>query len=463
MTSDLVVLGGGPAGYSCALRAADLGLSVTLVEADKVGDTCLHRGCVPTRAMLHAASLAHDAGAPAARWGIRATIDDIDVAQLLATRDDVVARNHKAVQGHLGAARVSVVEGYGTFVGRRTVVVGDERIEATRAVVLATGSAPRVLPDLPRDGIRVLTSDDAFALDRVPASALVLGGGAIGAEFSQIWNALGSDVTIVEIEDRLVPMEDADVGHELARALKRRGITVHVGTRLIDADARDDAIEVTLDTPSGLTKVSAEVLLLAIGRDPASRDLGYHRAGVETERGFVVPRDWSTLETHSQGIYAVGDLVPPPSHARAHVAYAEGMLVAERIAGETGRRGIDYTGVPRVTHGLTETACVGLSEDEARAVAGDVDTMKMPVTGVAKGLMVGDMGMAKVVAARDGNVLGIHLVGPSVTELIGEASAITNFEASPLDVAELVHAHPTLSETVAELSMALAGRPLHRR
>jgi dihydrolipoamide dehydrogenase len=443
------------------LRAADLGLSVVLIEADKVGGTCLHRGCVPTRAMLHAASLAYDAGAPAERWGIHTTVD-IDFKALLARRDDVVERNHRAVQSHLGHANVTVVDGYGRLAGRRSVVVDEQRYEATRGMVLATGSVPRLLPDIAHDGVRVLTSDDAFALERVPASAIVLGGGAVGAEFSQIWNALGSDVTIVEIEDRLVPMEDADVGHELARALQRRGIKVHVGSHLIDAAMLEDALEVTLDTPSGLKKLTAEVLLLAIGRDAASADVGFLEAGVETTRGFVTPRDWFTLETHSRGIYAVGDLLPPPSQARAHVAYAEGMLAAERVAGTGARSGIDYTGVPRVTHGLTETACVGLSEEAARQTAEEVQTMKMPMAGVAKGLMLGEMGMAKVVAAG-GNVLGVHLVGPHVTELIGEATAITNFEASPLDVARLVHAHPTLSETVAELSMALAGRPLHRR
>ena len=461
-TYDVVVLGGGPAGYACALRVADLGLRAAVVEADDVGGTCLHRGCVPTRAMLHAASLADSAGKPAERWGIKTTFDGVDMQKLLHTRDDVVHRNARAVERHLGQAGIDLIRGKGWMTGPRTVQVEGELLIATRALVIATGSHPRPLRHAEADGTFVLTSDQALALERVPSSAIIVGGGAVGCELSQVWRALGAEVTILEIGPHLVPFEDFSVGESLSRALRRRGIQVHAGAQLTHVEVSDGQINATFEVAGRTMTASAEVLLGAIGRNPSTNGIGCDQAGVVLDDGYVKPRGWSTLETSAEGVYAIGDVLPLPSPARAHVAFAEGMLAAAAIAGTPGAP-LDYRGIPRITHGLAETACVGLSEDEARAEFGDVEVATMPLGGVAKGLIVGEAGMAKVVAAKDGAILGVHLVGPNVAELIGEATAVTNFEASPLEAASVVHAHPTLSEALAELYLSLGGTPLHHR
>ena len=460
--TDVVILGGGPAGYSCALRCADLGLRVALVERDEVGGTCLHRGCVPTRAMLHAASLADAAGKPSERWGLESSFNGVDVARLKATRDEVVARNVRSIRHHLDAAQVQLINSGGRLLDARTVIVDDVRVEATRALVLAMGSTPRSLVGMQPDGKRILTSDQALALDRMPKSAIVVGGGAVGCEFSQVWAAFGTQVTMLEIEAHLVPFEDADVGHALARALRRRGIRVHGGAELEGVEVSDDSVVARFTAGKKDHRVSAEVLLLAVGRDPATGGLGLEEAGVALEDGYVALRDWSSLETTVGGVHAVGDLLPPPSLARAHVAFAEGLLVADAISGETVR-GIDYKGVPRVTHGIIETACVGLSEDEARAAMDEVEVRSMPLGGVAKGLMLAEPGLVKVIAEKQGPILGIHMVGPHASESVGEAVALTGYGATPAEAAALVHAHPTLSEALMELNLALAGRPLHQR
>lgn len=456
----MVVVGGGPAGYACALRVADHGMSVALVEADKVGGTCLHRGCVPTRAMLQAAAIAATIGAPASRWGIHATLDSLDMTQVLATRDEVVDRNHRAVQGHL-AGRVETLRGRGRLADTRTVVIEGDRVEAKKAVVLAMGSVPRRFAAIEPDGERVLTSDQAMRLDRVPGSALILGGGAIGAEFSQIWAAFGSEVTIIERGPRLLPFEDEAVGTALARALRRHGINSLVSAHTQQVTVDDDAVHVQLRLGDKISTRSADVLLLAAGRDPATEDAGLYTAGIELSEGYV-PVDWNGLETDARGVYAVGDLLPAPSQARAHVAYAEGMLAAEHIAGRPTTE-IDYVNVPRITHGIIETACVGMSELEARAEGIEVETSSAPMAAVAKGLMLGEPGMTKVVAERGGSVLGVHIVGPNASETIAEAAAIVNYEASAAEAADLVRPHPTLAESAQELYLAMAGRPLHHR
>lgn len=456
-----MVIGGGPAGYACALRVADHGLSVALVEADKLGGTCLHRGCIPTRAMLQAASFADAVGAPAKRWGIHATIERVEMAQVLATRDEVVDRNHRAVRSHLAGARIDILRGRGRLADTRTVVIEGDRVDAKSAIVLAMGSVPRRFAAIEPDGERILTSDQAMGLAEVPRSALILGGVAVGCEFSQVWRAFGSEVTIIERGPRLVPFEDAAVGEALGRALRRRGIhsLVSAHTKVIGAD--ENGVTVELRVGDRITTRSADVLLLAAGRDPATSDAGLYTAGIELKDGYV-PVDWSNLQTDAAGVYAVGDLLPPPSQARAHVAYAEGMLAADHIAGRP-TTGIDYVNVPRVTHGLIESACVGMTELQAREEGFDVDARWAPIGSVAKGLMVGEPGMTKIVAHRRGPVLGVHMVGPNAAELIGEAAAMVNYEATPSEAAELIRPHPTLSENAQELYLAMAGRPLHQR
>lgn len=463
--TDVLVIGGGTGGYSTALRAAALGLGVVLVERDKVGGTCLHRGCVPSKAMLHAAELVDGIAEARERWGVKATLESVDWPALVATRDDIVDRNHRGVAGHLARAAVEVVHGSAELTGPRGArISGYGEVTARRGVVLATGSRPRVLPGLVADGRRVVTSDDALFAPGLPESVLVLGGGAIGVEYASLHRSMGARVTLVEAADRLVPLEDADVSRHLTRGLKQRGIDVRTGARLLEAAVLDGGVRATVRTPRGESRtVEAERLLVAVGRAPVTDGLGLGAAGLGTDgRGHVAPRDWARLETAVPGIHVVGDLLPPPSLGLAHASFAEGLLVAETLAGLRPAP-VDYAAVPRVTYSAPQTASVGLSEAQARDAGHDVVVNTMPLTAVAKGMVHGQGGMVKVVAERGGRVLGVHLVGPHVSEMIAESQLIVGWDAEPSDVAHHVHPHPTLSEAVGEAFLTLAGRGLHQQ
>lgn len=473
---DVIVIGGGTGGYSTALRAAALGLEVVLVERDKVGGTCLHRGCIPSKAMLHAAELVDGIAEARERWGVKATLDAVDWSALVATRDDIVARNHRGVEAHLAHAGVRVLSGSARLTGPRSVRVavsgapgahgepGMRDLSARRGLVLATGSRPRVLPGLEPDGRRVVTSDDALFAPGLPASVLVLGGGAIGVEYASFHRSLGAEVTLVEAADRIVPLEDADVSRHLARGLKKRGIDVRAGARLLDAEVLGDGVRARVRTARGETlTVEAERLLVAVGRAPVTDDLDVAAAGLATDaRGFLVPADWDRLETPVPGVHVVGDLLPPPSLGLAHASFAEGLLVAETLAGVPSAP-VDYAAVPRVTYSSPQTAAVGLSEAEARARGYEVTANSMPLTAVAKGMVHGQGGMVKVVTETGGRVLGVHLVGPHVSEMIAESQLVVGWDAEPSDVARHVHPHPTLSEAVGEAFLTLAGRGLHQQ
>ncbi|GGS37863.1 dihydrolipoyl dehydrogenase [Streptomyces violaceus] len=471
-SSDVIVIGGGTGGYSTALRAAALGLDVVLVERDKVGGTCLHRGCIPSKAMLHAAELVDGIAEARERWGVKATLDAVDWPALVATRDDIVARNHRGVEAHLAHAGVRVVRGSARLTGPRSVRVegdgtdqGAQDFTARRGLVLATGSRPRTLPGLEPDGRRVVTSDDALFAPGLPASVLVLGGGAIGVEYASFHRSLGAEVTLVEAADRIVPLEDADVSRHLTRGLKKRGIDVRAGARLLDAEVLDGGVRARVRTARGETvTIGAERLLVAVGRAPVTDGLDVAAAGLTTdERGFVVPADWDRLETAVPGVHVVGDLLPPPSLGLAHASFAEGLLVAETLAGVPSLP-VDYAAVPRVTYSSPQTAAVGLSEAEARARGHEVEANSMPLTAVAKGMVHGQGGMVKVVTeAGGGRVLGVHLVGPHVSEMIAESQLVVGWDAEPSDVARHVHPHPTLSEAVGEVFLTLAGRGLHQQ
>lgn len=473
--TDVFVIGGGTGGYSTALRAAALGLDVVLAERDLVGGTCLHRGCVPSKAMLHAAELVDGIAEARERWGVKATLDSVDWSALTATRDDIVSRNHKGVEGHLSHARVRVVRGSASLTGPRGVRV-DSGAEAgsewtvRRGIVLATGSRPRTLPGVEPDGERVVTSDDALFAPGLPASVLVLGGGAIGVEYASLHRSMGAEVTLVEAAGRLLPLEDADVSRHLTRGLKKRGIDVQVGARLEDARPYEGGVRATVRTARGEFRVvEAERLLVAVGRVPVTDGLGLAAAGLATDaRGFVAPADWARLETSVPGIHVVGDLLPPPSLGLAHASFAEGLVVAETLAGGAPRP-VDYAAVPRVTYSSPQTASVGLSEAEARERGHEVKVNSMPLTAVAKGMVHGQGGVVKVVTeagakgGSGGRVLGVHLVGPHVSEMIAESQLIVGWDAEAADVAQHIHPHPTLSEAVGEVFLSLAGRGLHRQ
>ncbi|MEU3417587.1 dihydrolipoyl dehydrogenase [Streptomyces murinus] len=470
--ADVIVIGGGTGGYATALRAAALGLSVVLVERDRLGGTCLHRGCVPSKAMLHAAELIDGIAEARERWGVKATLDSVDWPALVATRDDIVSRNHQGLRAHLAEAGVRVVRGSARLTGARTVRVegvqdapGMRRLTARRGIVLATGSRPRALPGLVPDGRRVVTSDDALFAPGLPDSVLVLGGGAIGVEYASLHRSLGAEVTLVEAAERLVPLEDADVSRHLTRGLRGRGIDVQAGARLLDTEVLADGVRARVRTARGETRtLTARRLLVAVGRIPVTEGLDLAAAGLATDaRGFVVPADRDRLETAVPGIHVVGDLLPPPSLGLAHASFAEGLVVAETLAGLRPTP-VDYTAVPRVTYSSPQTAAVGLTEAEARAGGHEVAVRAMPLTALAKGMVHGRGGMVKVVAeAGGGRVLGVHLVGPQVSELIAEAQLIVGWDAEPADVARHVHPHPTLSEAMGEVFLTLAGRGLHQR
>lgn len=470
-TTDVLVIGGGTGGYSTALRAATLGLRVVLAERDLVGGTCLHRGCIPSKAMLHAAELVDGIAEARERWGVKATVDSLDWPALVATRDTLVARNHQGVVGNLQAAGVRTVRGTARLTGPRTVrIEGAGEFTARRGIVLATGSRPRLLPGLAADGRRVVTSDDALFAPGLPASVVVLGGGAIGVEYASFHRSMGAEVTLVEAAERLLPLEDEDVGRQLARGLKRRGIAVRTGSTLTGTELLPDGVRATVRTPGGEELViETERLLVAVGRVPVTDGLDLAAAGLSAdERGFVAPADHSRLETAVPGIHVVGDLLPPPSLGLAHASFAEGLLVAETLAGLPGRA-VDYATVPRVTYSSPQTASVGLTEAEARERGLEVKVNTLPLAATAKGMVHGQGGMVKVIAAADGAggeaagaVLGVHLVGPHVSEMIAESQLIVAWDAEPADVAAHLHAHPTLSEAVGEAFMTLAGRGLHQ-
>ncbi len=449
---DIVILGGGSGGYACALRAAELGLRVVLIEREKVGGTCLHKGCIPTKALLHAAEVA-DHARDAASVGVMATLDGIDMPAVNNYKDKVVDRLWKGLQGTLAARKVEIVHGEGRLASPTAVAVGEARYEGAH-VVLATGSEPRTLPGLPIDGVRVITSDHALELDRVPASAVILGGGVIGVEFASLWRSFGAEVTIVEMLPHLLPPEDESSSRLLERAFRKRGIGYHVGVRFSDVKETASGVSVTLDNGQEL---AAEVLLVAVGRGPVSAGLGYDEAGVAMDRGFVLVDEY--WRTSVPTISAVGDLTP--GLQLAHVGFAEGIGVAERVAG-LAVTPIDYDGVPRVTYSDPEVASVGITSAAAAERGIEISEVTYNLGGNGKSVILQTQGAAKVIAAANsGAVLGVHLVGARVGELIAEGQLIYNWEALPAEVAQLIHPHPTQSEAIGEAHLALAGKPLH--
>lgn len=450
--ADLVILGGGSGGYACALRAAELGKSVILIDRDKLGGTCLHRGCIPTKALLHAAEVADNAR-ESEHFGVKASLDGIDMPKVNEYRDGVVGRLYKGLQGLVKSRNITLVEGDGRLVGPNTVEVNGEKYTGTN-VVLATGSYARSLPGLEIGG-RIMTSDQALNLDYVPASVIVLGGGVIGVEFASVWRSFGSEVTIVEGLPHLVPNEDEACSKALERAYRKRGITFILGTKFASATQDANGVTVTLEDGKTLT---ADLLLVAVGRGPNTAGMGYEEQGVAMERGWVLVDD--RLRTNVPGVYAVGDITP--GLQLAHRGFQHGIFVAEDIAG-LNPTVVSDVNIPRVTYCEPEVASVGLTEAEAKAQYGAdaVTAYEYNLGGNGKSQILDTAGFIKLVQLKDGPVIGVHMVGSRVGEQIGEAQLIVNWEAYPEDVATLVHAHPTQNEAMGEAHLALAGKPLH--
>ncbi|MEU2350844.1 dihydrolipoyl dehydrogenase [Modestobacter sp. NPDC049651] len=449
--ADLVILGGGSGGYAAALRAAELGMSVVLIEKDKVGGTCLHRGCIPTKALLHAGEVA-DAARDGEQFGVKTTLAGIDMDGVNAYKDGVISKNFKGLQGLIKSRGITTVQGEGRLVSPTAVSVNGETYEG-RHVLLATGSYSRSLPGLEIDGTKIITSEHALNLDRVPASAIILGGGVIGCEFASAWKSFGVDVTIVEALPHLVPLEDESSSKLLERAFRRRKIDFSLGTRFQQAETTADGVKVTLENGK---VYEAELLLVAVGRGPVSQGLGYEEAGVAMDRGFVLVDEY--MQTNVPTISAVGDLAP--TLQLAHVGFAEGILVAERLAGLPVVP-VDYAGVPRVTYSEPEVASVGLTEAQAKERYGEVQTATYDLAGNGRAAILKTAGAVKLVRQKDGPVVGVHMVGARVGEFISEAQLIYNWEALPDEVAQLIHPHPTISEALGEAALMLAGKPLH--
>jgi dihydrolipoyl dehydrogenase len=457
---DLVVLGAGSGGYACALRAAELGLTVGMVEQDKVGGTCLHRGCIPTKAMLHAAEVA-DSVRSGSQFGIHAAIDKVDLVGVVSYADSVVERIYKGLSGLISSRGITVVHGAGRLSrrnGRPTVTVDDQTYEAPH-LVLATGSYPRSLPGLEVDGAKILTSEHALRLDRLPGSAIVLGGGVVGVEFASAWRSFGVDVTVVEALPRLVSGEDPSISAALERTFSKRKINVITSSQMSTCRVTGSGVRVELADGRPL---QAELMLVAVGRGPRTADLGFEEAGVDLDGGFV--RVTERLETSVAGVYALGDVVR--GLQLAHRGFAQGIFVAEEIAYRTGvldqaPTPIVDVDIPRVTYCDPEVASVGLTEEEGRTRFGEVETVNYDLAGNGKSQILKTRGFVKLVRRPSGPVVGVHMIGARVSELVGEAQLITNWDAFPEDVAGLIHAHPTQGEALGEAHLALAGKPLH--
>jgi dihydrolipoamide dehydrogenase len=448
---DLVILGGGSGGYAAALRGAQLGLTVALIESDKVGGTCLHRGCIPTKALLHSAEIA-DGAREGSKFGVKSTLNGMDMDGVNAYKDGVISKLYKGLSGLVKSRGIVFVEGHGKLVSKDTVEVAGVKYTG-KNIVLATGSYAKTLPGLEIDGERIITSDHGTKLNYVPKSVIVLGGGVIGSEFASVWKSFGSEVTIVEGLPRLIALEDESSSKQLERAFRKRGINLELGVRFASAVKNKKDVTVTLEDGKSLT---AELLMVAVGRGPVSDNIGYQEQGIKMDRGYVLVDD--KCRTNIPGIWAVGDLIP--TLQLAHVGFAEGILVAEEIAG-LNPRPINYDGIPRVTYSDPEVASVGLTTAEAKSRGHDVVELTYDLAGNGKAQILNTSGSIKLVAQKDGPVLGIHMVGARVGELLAEAELIYNWEARANDVAPLIHAHPTLSEAMGEAHMALAGKPLH--
>ncbi|MFM1779101.1 MAG: dihydrolipoyl dehydrogenase [Actinomycetota bacterium] len=448
---DLVILGSGSGGYAAALRGAQLGMSVALIERDKLGGTCLHRGCIPTKALLHAAEVA-DVTKEAANFGVNAEFRSIDMTVVNKYRDSIVDKLYKGLTGLVGSKNINFVSGEGRLTGPKSVTVNGE-VYTGKNVILATGSVTKTLGI--EIGGRVITSDQALMMDWVPNRVAILGGGVIGVEFASVWRSFGAEVVIIEGFDRLVPNEDPAMSKGLERAYRKRGIDFKLGNKFKSVSQSESGVMVELENGD---IVAADILLVAVGRGPNATGFGFEEQGVQMDRGFVLTNE--RLQTNLPGVYAVGDIVP--GLQLAHRGFMQGIFVAEEIAGLNPLK-VDEWGIPRVTYCEPEIASVGLTEAQAREKFGadSVSTYEYNLAGNGKSNILGTAGVVKLIRQVNGPVVGFHMIGSRAGEQIGEAQLIVNWEAYPEDVAPLVHAHPTMNEAIGEAHLALAGKPLH--
>ncbi len=458
---DLIIIGSGPGGYVAGIRAGQLGMKVAVVEKDpKLGGTCLHRGCIPTKALLHTASVL-DEIREAGSLGITVGEPSLDVLKAQERKRKVVDGNARGIEGLFKKNKVTWLQGTGRIAGPNEVVVegsGGAQSYGAKFIMIATGSVPRDIPSAPADGRKVLNSDHILELDRVPKSLAVLGAGAVGTEFASIFRSFGSQVTLIEMLPRLLPIEDEEVSAELEKVLRRRGIKSLVGTKMTRYEPTENGVRLELEKDGKTETLEAEVLLSAIGRRPVTEDLGLEALGIELERGYVKVN--GMMQTAVPNIYAIGDVVPTPW--LAHVASAEGILAAEHMAGHHVKP-LNYERVPSCTYCEPEVASVGLTEAKARERGYDVKVGKFPFTALGKAKIIGkSAGFVKIVReAKYDEVLGVHIIGAHATDLIAEACAVLQLEGTNEELIRTIHAHPTLSEAVMEAAHAAAGAAIH--
>lgn len=466
---DVVVIGSGTGGYPAAIRAAQLGLRVAVVERQKaLGGTCLIWGCIPTKVLLeHAHSL--KIAQNSKEWGL--TIDAasvrIDMNQVQARKDRIVGGLTKGVEFLFRKNKIDWIKGTARLAGGRTVEVTGEQpqvLRASKGIVVATGSSARSVPGVEIDRRRIITSDEAIGLREVPKSIVVIGAGAVGVEFGSIYRRFGSDVTIIELLPRIVPLEDEAVSAELQRAFRKQGIRVHTGTKVTRAQASSDGVDLEAQLPDGkVEKLRADYLLVATGRGPVTEGLGAGEAGLPLEKGYV--RVDQQYRTGVPGISAIGDVITlgDPGHPQlAHVSTAEGLVVAELIAGREPRP-LNYDQVPSCTFCDPEIGSVGLTEREARERGHDVQIGTFPFTALGRAKIAGETeGFVKIVAEkRYGEILGVHIIGPRATELVAEATAVIGLECTVEELARTIHAHPTMAEAVGEAAHAVHGAAIN--
>jgi dihydrolipoamide dehydrogenase len=452
---DVVVIGGGPGGYAAALYGAGAGLNIAVVEKDKVGGTCLHRGCIPAKEFLETASVLRTV-AGAKEFGVQADQPTVDFAVSQARKQKVVDQLWKGLQGLMKSRKITTVIGTGTLHRGNIVKVDDGTELKADNVVLASGSVPRTLPGFDVDGRFVMTSDEVLALEKLPGSAVVVGGGAIGCEFASMMADLGTQVTVLEVLPKLLPGCDKDVVDVVARSFKRRGIDVHLGVKV--EGHTPNGSQTTVHYGEG-ESVTVDAVVVSVGRRPLSDGLLGDGTGVEVdERGFV--RVDPLMRTGADRVWAVGDLVATPQ--LAHVGFAEAMVVMRQVLGDEAVVPVDYGKVPWCIYCHPEVAFAGLTEEAAREAGHDVVVSRQRFAANSRALIVGEAeGLVKVIAARGGPLLGVHMVGPWVTEQLGQAYLSVNWEALASEVGQFVQPHPTLSETFGEAVMALTGRGLH--
>ncbi len=465
---DVVILGGGNAGYSAAFRAVSLGLTVAMIEKDKVGGTCLHRGCIPTKALLHAGELT-DEIREAGNFGVIVQEPQVDWGKVLNFKDSVVGRMYKGLSGLVARKKdLELIEGQGRLTDAKTITVttkdGERALTANKGVVLAPGSFPRELPFIATDGDKVQNSTHGLSAQDIPSSVVIVGGNYIGLEFASVYRSFGAEVQVVEMLPTIAPAEDSDISEALHKLLQKRGIKFHLGTSVAGASTTDSGVEVEIEKNGEKKTLTADRMFVAIGRGPNTQGMGFEEAGIQMDKGFIVVDQ--QFRTNVDGVYAIGDAVWVPDanwpHPQlAHVAFAEGQKVAELVAGESPAP-MDYKNVPHVIYCQPEVAAVGLTEAKAREAGMEVSTKRYPFSANARALMLGGgQGFVKTVADKDGAVVGVHIVGPRASDLITEAQLVTSWEAYPDELAELMHPHPTLSEAIGETFLELAGKPLH--